>query len=191
MSRHKQSSSQASWSILTEGVTASRVEAHRIRAYVNQLVTAIEASPAKEEIYRLCGDTFLAIPKSVDNLERYLDRTNYALITMGSDFYRQRLPHSDRELVDMAAKYNPTPSASIYKDSSSHSVTDSQGHEWGPRRGLEGPFLMRSGKVLYYDVRTGRYYDPTTDFYLELDEYEAHANPPRSSPSGFSAFKRR
>lgn len=170
MSTRKRASSQASWSILVEGVAASRVEAHRVRAYVNQLVKAIESSPAKEEIYRLCGDTFLGIPKSVENMERYLDRTNYALITMGADFYRQRLPHSDRELVDMAAKFNPTPSATIYKDSSIHVagkvVEDKFGNEFYPRHGLEGPFLYRSGVVLYYDPREGEYYNPLTDMYV-------------------------
>ena len=30
---------------------------------------------------------------------------------MGADFYRQRLPHSDRETVDIASKYNPAPHA--------------------------------------------------------------------------------
>lgn len=41
---------------------------------------------------------------------------------------------------------------------------------WQPRRGLEGPFRYPCGRVLYYDPREGRYWDPTTDFYLEHDE---------------------
>lgn len=40
---------------------------------------------------------------------------------------------------------------------------------WQPRRGLEGPFQF-NGRVLYYDSREGRYWDPLTDFYLEHDE---------------------
>lgn len=43
---------------------------------------------------------------------------------------------------------------------------------YGPRKGLEGPFLMGSGRVLYYDSKQGQYWDPTTDFYLEIDEVE-------------------
>lgn len=39
------------------------------------------------------------------------------------------------------------------------------------REGLEGPFPLRSGKVVYYDPREGKYYDPDTDYYLSYDEY--------------------
>lgn len=42
--------------------------------------------------------------------------------------------------------------------------------EYGPRRGLEGPFHYPSGAVLYYDPREGRYYDPRTDFYVENED---------------------
>jgi len=41
---------------------------------------------------------------------------------------------------------------------------------YGPRRGLEGPFVFANGRVLYYDAREGAYYDPKTDFYVERDE---------------------
>jgi len=34
------------------------------------------------------------------------------------------------------------------------------------RKGLEGPFNI-GGRVLYYDVKEGSYYDPTTDFYVD------------------------
>jgi hypothetical protein len=42
--------------------------------------------------------------------------------------------------------------------------------EYGPRKGLEGPFHYPNGAVLYYDPREGEYYDPTTDFYVPRDE---------------------
>lgn len=42
------------------------------------------------------------------------------------------------------------------------------------RDGLEGPFRTKSGRVVYYDPKEGKYYDPDTDFYLDstfnLDE---------------------
>ena len=111
-------SSQASWSILSEGVSASRVEAHIVRSHVNQMIEAIKKHPQiAEEIFKRCGDNFEAIPKHMSKMERHLDRTNYALITMGGDWYRQRLTHEDREMVDMAAKYNPTPFPSTSKQS--------------------------------------------------------------------------
>lgn len=47
--------------------------------------------------------------------------------------------------------------------------------KYGPRRGLEGPFNF-SGRVLYYDVQEGRYYDPRSDFYVEHDEMSAINN---------------
>ena len=43
--------------------------------------------------------------------------------------------------------------------------------KYGARKGLEGPFNF-SGRVLYYDVKEGQYYDPTTDFYVEQSEMD-------------------
>ena len=42
------------------------------------------------------------------------------------------------------------------------------------RNGLEGPFMMKSGKVVYYDPREGKYYDPDTDYYMSDEEYFQH-----------------
>ena len=44
--------------------------------------------------------------------------------------------------------------------------------KWQPRKGLEGPFYYSNGRVLYYDVKEGQYYDPTTDFYVSQDEMD-------------------
>ena len=41
---------------------------------------------------------------------------------------------------------------------------------FGPRKGLEGPFHYPSGAVLYYDLRAGEYYDPRTDWYVSKDD---------------------
>jgi hypothetical protein len=46
---------------------------------------------------------------------------------------------------------------------------DMMREKYGPRKGLEGPFNF-SGRVLYYDVYEGSYYDPKTDFYVEQAE---------------------
>lgn len=113
-------SSQASWSILTSGVSQARVEAHIIRLTVNQLLKSLEKSPLKEELYRRVGDNLEALPTHLSKMERSLDRTNYALVTMGGDWYRQRLTHEDREMVDMAAKFTPVPIPSTLKESGSH-----------------------------------------------------------------------
>ena len=40
------------------------------------------------------------------------------------------------------------------------------------RSGLEGPFSTLSGKVVYYDPKEGKYYDPDTDTYMSYDEFQ-------------------
>lgn len=54
---------------------------------------------------------------------------------------------------------------------------------YGPRKGLEGPFLMRNGRVVYYDPAEGAYYDPTTDFYLSAQESMALQGNPARNPA--------
>lgn len=39
------------------------------------------------------------------------------------------------------------------------------------RKGLEGPFRLANGKVVYYDDKEGSYYDPDTDMYISYDDY--------------------
>jgi len=41
-------------------------------------------------------------------------------------------------------------------------------------QGLEGPFRLRSGLIVYYDRKEGKYYNPKTDMYLSHDEYSQH-----------------
>lgn len=48
-------------------------------------------------------------------------------------------------------------------------VVNNMREKYGPRKGLEGPFDF-SGRVLYYDVREGSYWDPQTDFYVDREE---------------------
>ena len=43
--------------------------------------------------------------------------------------------------------------------------------KYSARKGLEGPFNF-SGRVLYYDNKEGKYYDPLTDFYVEQAEMD-------------------
>lgn len=40
------------------------------------------------------------------------------------------------------------------------------------RKGLEGPFRLANGKVVYYDDKEGSYYDPDTDMYISYDDYK-------------------
>jgi hypothetical protein len=52
-------------------------------------------------------------------------------------------------------------------------VLNERDKKWQPRKGLEGPFFYANGKVLYYDPKAGEYWDPTTDFYVTVDEMNA------------------
>lgn len=53
----------------------------------------------------------------------------------------------------------------------SYTVLPNATANWGPRKGLEGPFNF-SGRVLYYDNKEGSYYDPLTDFYVTQEEMD-------------------
>ena len=52
-----------------------------------------------------------------------------------------------------------------------YTVMNDMRENYGPRKGLEGPFNF-SGRVLYYDVSEGQYWDPQTDFYVEQSEMD-------------------
>lgn len=56
-----------------------------------------------------------------------------------------------------------------YKVLADREELDQMRTKYGPRKGLEGPFNF-SGRVLYYDPVEGKYYDPTTDFYVDQEE---------------------
>ena len=43
----------------------------------------------------------------------------------------------------------------------------------GPLEGLEGPWRMKNGRVVYYDPREGKYYDRGMDMYLDDREADA------------------
>ena len=43
-----------------------------------------------------------------------------------------------------------------------------------PMKGLEGPYIFQTGKVLYYDPKEGKYYDRDTDFYVSNADMLVH-----------------
>ena len=49
-------------------------------------------------------------------------------------------------------------------------TVDNMRDNYGPRPGLEGPYNF-NGRVLYYDNKEGKYWDPRTDFYVSHSEY--------------------
>jgi hypothetical protein len=54
-------------------------------------------------------------------------------------------------------------------------VMDNMRDNYGPRKGLEGPFSF-SGRVLYYDPKEGAYWDPRSDFYVSDEEMNSIRN---------------
>jgi hypothetical protein len=51
-----------------------------------------------------------------------------------------------------------------------YAVLGERDTKWQPRKGLEGPFFYTTGRVLYYDPKEGKYYDPLTDYYVDQEE---------------------
>ena len=56
-----------------------------------------------------------------------------------------------------------------YKITADKFQMDQMRDNYGPRKGLEGPFNF-SGRVLYYCNTEGAYWDPRSDFFIERDE---------------------
>ena len=57
------------------------------------------------------------------------------------------------------------------------------------RKGLEGPFMTKSGQVVYYDKKFGQYYNSDTDMYIDHDDWkkmseEAPANATGTAVAG-------
>lgn len=100
MSKKQSNSSYASWSLITEGVTSARVEAYRLRHMLNRVMALVEDSEAKDHLYQVGGDFIMGFPQRLHRLEETLDRTSYALSKMGESHLRERLPISDREMVE-------------------------------------------------------------------------------------------
>lgn len=64
--------------------------------------------------------------------------------------------------------------AAVSRESVKEGYTVTRGidkERYQERDGLEGPFSTRSGKVVYYDPKEGKYYDPETDFYIGHEDY--------------------
>lgn len=100
--RAKRANSEATWALLTEGVSQARLETHRLRHLCNRAVELVGKSEEKDHLYEVAGDIIKGVPKRLDELERVLDRTSYALSVLGEDHLRDRLSLSDRRLVDDA-----------------------------------------------------------------------------------------
>ena len=108
MSQKQANTSEAGWALITEGVTAARVDAHRLRKLISQAGALVERSKHKDHFYQVAGDLIMGIPGALERLERALDRTSYALAKIGTDHLKDRLSISDRAMVEDGIQ-NPRP----------------------------------------------------------------------------------
>ena len=53
-----------------------------------------------------------------------------------------------------------------------HTLPQVDTEKYQERDGLEGPIQTKVGKVVYYDPKEGKYYDPDTDIYLSHEEWK-------------------
>lgn len=95
---------QMEWEVVTEGVTAVRLEVHRLHQMVNRGLKVVEVSGKEDECFEAAGDLIVSIPEKIKEIERLLDRTAYALTKMGEENLRNRLPASDRNFVEETSK---------------------------------------------------------------------------------------
>lgn len=107
MSLSRTAGSQAGWALISGGVNNSRVEVHRLRQLVQKVLDLVESSPEKEHLYQVAGDMIIAIPTRIEALEKRLDGLGYALSIMGKEHLRDRLPLSDRSLIETTVEGSP------------------------------------------------------------------------------------
>lgn len=100
MGQKQANSSEAGWALITEGVTAARVDAHRLEKLISLALALVEKSSHKDHLYQVAGDLIMSIPQALQRLERALDRTSYALAKIGEDHLKDRLSLSDRAMVE-------------------------------------------------------------------------------------------
>lgn len=109
--------SQAGWALISGGVSAARVDAHRLHHLLNKVLALVEGSEQREHLYQVAGDLIVALPQRLEQLEAQLDETAYALTVMGADHLKERLPLSRRNLVDETVEGTPAFGAQMLRQS--------------------------------------------------------------------------
>lgn len=100
----RQASSQAAWALITGGVTAARVDAHRLRHLIARAEKLVEKSAHREHVHQVAGDIIAGLPARLTSLETNLDKTALALSKMGESFLEARLPLSEKIEVEEAVE---------------------------------------------------------------------------------------
>ena len=90
---------------------------HRLRLMLDRALELVETSEEKDHLWQVAGDLIIGFPERLTEVERSLDRTAYALVVMGEEFLRGRLPIEDRYVVDESMKVHPYSSDKRTKES--------------------------------------------------------------------------
>ena len=167
MTRHKTSSSQVAWALLTEGVTQARVDVHRLRILCDRALSLVESSKERGHLYQVAGDMIQGVPSRISAAERALDRTTYALSLMGEDFLKGRITLGDRDYVDGALMTSPFSS----RDKSSTRVAR-KFLDLGPDR-VARRYLSKGNTAESYFV-----HNPETYEVRQFDKSQALSNKP-------------
>jgi len=146
----------------------ARIEA---KAFINQLIR-VHGQPPNGAFFRITSNphdfgSYLAVVIQFNDADE--KATDYAF----------KLENQGPENWDAEAKSELDKEfAKLGQDKSAGwEVVPSIDHVKFPNReseGLEGPFRLRSGLVVYYDPKEGKYYNPLTDMFLSHADAEAH-----------------
>lgn len=81
-----------------------------------------------------------------------------------------------RRLLELAGvKQQSTLIDNLYESQKNPDLPKVDDERYPPIKGMEGPFRMKSGRVVYYDPKEGQYYDRRVDHYLSDEEaYALH-----------------
>ena len=76
-----------------------------------------------------------------------------------------------RRLLELAGvKHQSTLIDNLYESQKHEGLPPVDETRYPPIKGMEGPFRMKNGRVVYYDPAEGQYYDRRTDIYLSDEE---------------------
>ena len=120
-----------------------------------------EVSMAKSQLYSSVKSS-VRIAKHLKDLseEEGLEGWVASKLTLAEEYLQTVADYMDGEKVQEGYKVLPKIDKEKYQS----------------RDGLEGPFSTLSGKVVYYDPKEGKYYDPDTDMYMSYEEFQNYDN---------------
>lgn len=181
------------------GIKANRLMGGVIKSVMNDDLTEARAniktlisnrmqslSEFNRGAIRIVGDDVIVNGKRVGSIEN--DLTDYKrgiVIKLEGETEEHDFTTIEEMYKFLIDTFRVTESHRIYydpktRDTASYRVTEGykvlpgiNRERYQEREGLEGPFRARNGKVVYYDPKEGKYYDPDSDMYISFDDWEA------------------